>query len=141
MIVVLIIGIIVTFAALSLGSRTVADQLETEAERLHQLLAIAAEDAEVQGIELGWRYTSDGYEFLTLNDAGEWVQFGGVLHERGLPQPLYIDLAVEGRAVAPSSPADKPGTAAGAAALQRRSQRVPPRSARHQLPALHQSSR
>lgn len=110
LIVVLIIGIIVTFAVLSLGNRALDDELETEAERLHQLLAIAEEDAEVQGIDLGWRYTGEGYEFLALDPAGTWAPWpgGGVLRARELPQPLYIELTIEGRAVSPSSPADKP---------------------------------
>ena len=110
MVVVLIIGIIVTFAVLSLGNRALDDELESEGERLHQLLAIAGEDAEVQGLDLGWRYIGGGYEFLILNQDGIWVPLPGLgaLRARNLPQPLYIDLSIEGRAVSPSSPADKP---------------------------------
>jgi general secretion pathway protein H len=106
LVVLAIIGTIVTFAALSLGSRALDEQLETEAERLFQLLSIAAEDAEVQGIDLGWRYTSQGYEFLALAQSGEWARLetGGSLRARALPQPLAIDLSVEGRALPPSSP-------------------------------------
>ncbi len=108
LVVVLIIGIIITFAALSLGNRALDSQLDNEGERLHQLFALAAEDAEMQGLELGWRYTQDGYEFLALNDSGVWEPFGaGPLRGRPLPDVLYIDLSVEGRTVPPSSPQDK----------------------------------
>lgn len=108
LVVVLIIGVIVTFAALSLGSRTLEDQLETEAKRLQQLISIAGEEAEVQGLDLGWRYTDRGYQFLTLDQEGHWVPWpSGALRARELPQPLYLDLNIEGRTVAPSSPADK----------------------------------
>jgi len=104
LVVVLIIGIIITFAALSLGNRALDSQLDNEGERLHQLFALAVEDAEVQGLELGWRYSSDGYEFLVLNQGSGWQPFeSGPLRERPLPGPLYIDLSVEGRTVPPSS--------------------------------------
>jgi general secretion pathway protein H len=107
MVVVLIIGIIVTFAALSLGNRALDSQLEDEAERLHQLFAVATEDAEVQGLELGWRYRPDGYEFLVLNQDG-WQPFeAGPLRSRVLPNALYIDLNVEGRAIPPAAESDK----------------------------------
>ncbi|HZP12151.1 MAG TPA: type II secretion system minor pseudopilin GspH [Nevskiaceae bacterium] len=103
LVVVLIIGIIITFAALSLGNRTLDSQLDNEGERLHQLFALAVEDAEVQGLELGWRYTPDGYEFLVLNQGSGWQPFeAGPLRERPLPGALYIDLSVEGRTVPPA---------------------------------------
>lgn len=107
LVVVLIIGIIITFAALSLGNRALDSQLDNEGERLHQLFALAVEDAEVQGLEIGWRYTADGYEFLVLNN-GSWEPFGaGPLRQRPLPGPMYIDLSVEGRTVPPASSGDK----------------------------------
>jgi general secretion pathway protein H len=108
LVVVLIIGIIITFAALSLGNRALDSQLENEAERLHQLFAVATEDAEVQGLELGWRYTQQSYEFLVLNQAGSWEAFeAGPLRERNLPDVLYIDLSVEGRTIPPAATAGK----------------------------------
>ena len=107
LVVVLIIGIIVTFAALSLGNRAIDSQLEDEAERLHQLFAVASEDAEVQGLELGWRYLPDGYEFLVLNQDG-WQPFAaGPLRSRTLPNALYLDLNVEGHAIPPAAESDK----------------------------------
>lgn len=109
LVVIAIIGTIVTFAVLSLGSRALDEQLETESERLYQLLAIAAEDAEIQSLDLGWRYTDRGYEFLALTTAGEWspLQTSGSLRARTLPQPLFIDLSVEGRALPPSAPGEE----------------------------------
>lgn len=109
LVVVAIVGIVIAVATLSLGNRAIDTQLDDEAERLHQLFAIAAEDAEMQSLELGWRYTADGYEFLVLN-GGTWEAFGaGPLRTRALPGPLYIDLNVEGRAIPPAAEGDKPG--------------------------------
>jgi general secretion pathway protein H len=108
LVVVVIVGIIVAAATLSLGNRALDTQLDDEGERIHQLFAIASEDAEVQGLELGWRYTPQGYEFLVLN-GGTWEPFGaGPLRARPLPGVLYIDLSVDGRTMPPASPDEKP---------------------------------
>lgn len=109
LVVVLIIGIIVTFAVLSLGNRSIDDRLDNEAKRLQQLITVAAEDAEVQGVDLGWRYVDDGYEFLALDRDGHWKPFPQtqILRPRTLPQPMYLDLNVEGHALGPASQADK----------------------------------
>jgi general secretion pathway protein H len=104
LVVVLIIGIIVTFAVLSLGNRALDDRLETEARRLQQLIALAAEESEIQGLDYGWSYTLDGYKFLGLDNSGQWVNLpGSTLRPRPLVDPLYLDLRVEGRAMGPSS--------------------------------------
>lgn len=104
LVVVLIIGIIVTFAMLSLGSRALDDQLETEARRLQQLFALANEEAAVQGADFGWRQTREGYEFLALDESGQWAGIAaGPLRARALAEPLYLELRVEGRAVPPAA--------------------------------------
>ena len=109
LVVVLVIGIIVTFAVLSLGNRSLDDRLDNEAKRLQQLITVATEDAEVQGLDLGWRYVNEGYEFLALDRDGLWKPFPAtqMLRPRALPEPLYLDLNVEGHALGPASSADK----------------------------------
>jgi general secretion pathway protein H len=109
LVVIVIVGIIASLATLSLGNRAIDTQLDDEGERLHQLFELACEDAEVQGLELGWRYTQQGYEFLVLDPSGAWEPFsGGPLRARALPGVLYIDLSVEGRTMPPASASDKP---------------------------------
>lgn len=104
LVVVVIVGIIVTFATLSIGNRALDDRLETESERLQQILQLASEEAETKGIELGFRYTADGYAFYTTGKAGKWEPYptAGPLRPRQLPQPFYLELQVEGRPVPPA---------------------------------------
>ena len=102
MVVVLIIGILATFASLSIGNRSVDDRLQSESKRLEQLVAYAAETAQVQGVEIGIRSTTEGFEFLAQDNQGLWQPIGeGILRPRQIAEPFYIELWVEGQKVKP----------------------------------------
>jgi len=102
LVVVAIIGVVASFAVLSIGSRALDDRLATEARRLEELLTLAADEAVLQGAELGFIQTAEGYAFLALKD-GHWLplESSGALRDRVLGEPFYIELRVEGRAVKP----------------------------------------
>ncbi len=103
MVVVLIIGIMLTFATLSVGNRAVSDTLDIEARRLEQLFRLAQEEAELKGVELGFRYTDTQYQFLGVGGQGRWAPLAeGPLRAREIPAPLWLALRVDGRAVPPS---------------------------------------
>lgn len=103
LIVVVIMGLMATFAVLSLGSRALDDRLDTEARRLNELIALAAEEAVLQGAELGFVLTADGYSFLVLKD-GKWIplEAAGALRPRVIEEPLFIELRVEDLPVTPA---------------------------------------
>jgi len=116
LVVVFIIGIIVTFASLSISDRILADQVETEAQRLQALFAVAGEDAEMHGMEVGFVHTDSGYAFLVTSPQGRWAPITtGPLRPREVKAPIELDLRVEGRSVPPTPVADL--IAAGKAAL------------------------
>ena len=102
LVVVVIIGVMATVAVLSIGNRSLDDRLAVEARRLQELFALAADEAVLQGVELGFVQTPEGYEFLQLKD-GHWVPLedAGPLRARALAEPFYLSLQVDGRAVAP----------------------------------------
>lgn len=110
MVVVLIIGVMAAFAVGSIGGRTLDDGLETEARRLRELLVLAADEAVLHGTEVGFVHTADGYRFLSpdsaatpAGEAPRWIPVADdpTLRPRRLPEPFYLELEVEGRAVAP----------------------------------------
>ncbi|GAB3685628.1 type II secretion system minor pseudopilin GspH [Salinisphaera aquimarina] len=70
LVVVLIIGVVMSFVSLSLNPTGPADQLDTEAKRLDALTCAAADDAILYGREIGLDITRDGYRFLRLGDDG-----------------------------------------------------------------------
>lgn len=104
LVVVVIIGVIASFAVLSVGSRALEDRLDLEARRLQELLALAADEAVLQGVELGFLQTPEGYGFLLLKD-GAWVPAddAGALRARALAEPLFLRLSVEDRPVTPAA--------------------------------------
>ncbi len=103
LVVVLIIGILVTFASLTIGNRAVSDKVDTEAARMNQLFQLAQEESELRGLEIGFRYTDSGYGFFALDDNGAWRPIGeGPLRPRTLPQPTEFSLRVEGRPIPPA---------------------------------------
>lgn len=104
LVVMVIIGILVTFATLSVSNRALSDKLETESQRIAQLLQMASEDAELQGIELGFVYTENGYAFLTVGPSGGWVPIAsGPLRQRQLQAPMRLQMRIENQIVAPVS--------------------------------------
>ena len=104
LVVVLIIGILLTFATLSIGDRAAIDKLDTESRRLEQLFRLAHEDAELKGFEIGFRLLEDRYEFLAVGPEGRWAPLTeGPLRPRALTAPLLYRLHIEGRAVPPAT--------------------------------------
>lgn len=103
MVVVLIIGIMLTFATLSVGDRAAGDTLDLEARRLEELFRLALEEAELKGFEIGFRYTESQYQFLAVGGEGRWEPIAeGPLRPRPIPLPLEIRLRVDGRPVPPA---------------------------------------
>lgn len=102
LVIVAIIAVLASFAVLSIGGRALDDRLATEARRLRELMALAADEAVLQGAELGFIQTVEGYAFLALKD-GRWLPLedAGSLRGRELREPFYLELRVEGRPVKP----------------------------------------
>lgn len=106
LVVILIIGIIVTFASLSIGNRALDDRLEAESKRLEQLLRLAEDEADLKGVAIGLQFTANGYRFLVTDNNNRWVDYAqsGILRARGLLEPFYAELRMEGRLIPPVKP-------------------------------------
>lgn len=93
---ILLIGIIVSFASLSVGQQA-SRSLEDEARRIHSLLRLSAEEAVLQSRELAMQFDSEGYQFMTL-DGGQWlpVEDDRLLSRREFPSNLELSLSIEG---------------------------------------------
>lgn len=96
-VVVFVIGVIVTFASLSVnqhGERYVED----EAKRLHHLLRLASEEAILTAQELSLLVTSTGYNFARL-EGPKWVPMADdkMFKSREFPDTLEVKLTVYGQ--------------------------------------------
>jgi len=70
LVVVLIIGVVMSFVSLSLNPSSAADRMDTDARRIEALTQTAADDAILYGREIGLDITRNGYRFLRLGDDG-----------------------------------------------------------------------
>lgn len=107
LVVVVIIGIIVSMATLSLG-KSGDEQLETEMRRLSALVEMARDEAVLKSRQIGLGFWDRGYQFFVLvpqepteenNGATEaWQVLSGdrLLRARELPETIRLELYLQG---------------------------------------------
>lgn len=95
--VVVIVGLLLTFATLSVGTNQ-DETVQTEAKRFTALVRLAAEEAILSTRELGIRLDRGGYTFVGLTSEG-WVPLEdteGIYRPRELPAEVVIDGELNG---------------------------------------------
>lgn len=107
LIVMVIIGVLATMVSMSISGRAVDDRMQAESRRLEQLLRMASDEAQALGLEIGFRHTIPGFEFLTPDTVtGEWkLVEEPTFRRRAIPPPFYLELRIDGRLVKPAQPA------------------------------------
>jgi len=97
MVVLVIIGIIFSFAMLSLGGDDLGELMEQETQRMMTLLELASDEAVLRGEELAVLFSEDGYEFLVLNeDLWQATAEDRLLKAYTLPADIELRLEIEG---------------------------------------------
>lgn len=97
MVVLVLIGIIFSFAVLSLGGDDMAELMERETRRLAAVLDMAGSEAVLRGEELAVYFSETGYEFLILQeDAWQVTEDNTLLKAHSLPAGIFIRLEVDG---------------------------------------------
>lgn len=103
---IIIIGIVVSLAALSIGDNQ-SERERRAADQLTELLALAREQALFSGEDLGILFWRHGYSFFRLED-NQWqsVEQDPLLRARELPEEMELTLYLEGLKVklSPLSP-------------------------------------
>lgn len=93
LVVLVIIGVVLTFATLSVNPSGPSDRLDTESQRLQALAQAAADDAVLYGQSIGLQLTRDGYQFIALGRTG-WQPINNPdspLRPRSLDDDIHID--------------------------------------------------
>ncbi len=95
LLVILIIGIILSFAALSIG-RGNERAIEDEMKRLAGLIALAAQEATLESHELAVQFNGNKYEFLAFED-NKWARITGddTFRPRTLPDEMRLTVKIE----------------------------------------------
>jgi len=106
LVVLLIIGVMTSFAVLSIGNRTLSDRLDNEANRLSQLFVLAQDEALFKRQEIGFFTDEQRYGFLIPDGSGGWQPLtkSGPLRVRPFSEPFRGVLFVEGQPVPPPDP-------------------------------------
>lgn len=101
MVVIVIIGVMLSMAVLSIGDGGRSARIETEARRLATLIDLAGEEAILNGRELGLYFGESAYRFLAF-DGSQWlpVTDDPLLKERPVPEAIALELVLEGLPVA-----------------------------------------
>src|SRR3569833_2760152 len=119
LVVILIIGEIISFAALSIHS---ADKsVEEETQRLAALIKLGSQEAVLQGREFALEFEADRYAFEVF-DGVQWQPLADdvILRPRTLPVDVVVDLKLEGEQLALATPPPADG-------MEKSERQVPPR--------------
>jgi len=99
-VVVFIIGLMATFASLSVGG---GDRyLQQEAQRLTGLVQLAAEEAIINAQGYGLEFNKLGYQFGLIGNEGKMTPLeddDGVFRARTMPDGIFIELEIEGKEI------------------------------------------
>jgi len=96
LVVLVMVGIIISFAVLSIGDGGQGRRITQEAERLVALIEHAGDEAMIQGVELGLHFTENDYQFITLKK-GRWVSYQEKesFRQRQLPEGSHLELSLD----------------------------------------------
>jgi len=97
LIVLVILGITVSFTVLSFGLKNPRDELKEHGQRIAALMQLAAEESILLGTELAMQFDNNGYSFLNLkNDQWLEIENDSIFRKRELPEHIAIDVSIEG---------------------------------------------
>jgi general secretion pathway protein H len=102
MVVVVIVGIVISVASLSLGILGSDRELKTEADRFMALAEVARDEATMQSREFGIELMTAGYRFVEYDAiSGQWADVPGddTLRLRALPEAVEFELYLEGKRI------------------------------------------
>ena len=102
LVVIVIIGVIVSMATLSVNVLGRDSQVEDEARRFWAVLRQTREEAELQGLNIGAYFAAEQYEFLRLDPLTNlWIPISDdkLYATRSLPEGLRYRIWLEGREI------------------------------------------
>jgi len=102
LVVIVVIGVIVSAATLSMGVLGRDSEAEDQMRRLWAVLRQASEESELQGLDTGMFVSAQGYEFLHYDGRNlTWVPIEGdkLFATRQLPEGLRFRMWLESREV------------------------------------------
>lgn len=96
MVVIVIIGIMASFATLAIRGDSPEEIIHLEAQRFERLVELALEEAILRGEEYALEIYIDGYRFYRFEDTG-WrpLSEDTLLRDRKLPEDMELEMSLE----------------------------------------------
>lgn len=93
LVVMVLLGLVVGIAVTTVGGGNQSTELRNEAQRLHAVIRMAAEEAVFNNVEIGLYLDTDHYEFLLYDEQKQSWQAATqpFLRKRELPEWLLLD--------------------------------------------------
>jgi len=103
-VVIFIIGMVASFATISIGQQGDA-RLQTESKRLQHLLRLASDEAITQTREYAFEINGEGYSFLVMDKEGKFVPIkdDSLFRQRNFDPDIRVKLELNGESVEFSS--------------------------------------
>lgn len=95
LVVIVLLGIVTSFAVLSLGAGSAERKMEEEAKRLHALIKLVREESIIQAKEIAMEINKQEYSFLEYKDK-KWISLTNkVFHARSIAEELEFKVETE----------------------------------------------
>ncbi|MDH5659980.1 MAG: type II secretion system minor pseudopilin GspH [Gammaproteobacteria bacterium] len=95
LVVIVLLGIVTSFAVLSMGTSSVERELEEEAKRLHALIKLVREESIIQAKEIAMEINNQEYSFLEYKDK-KWIPlFNKIFHPRSINTELDMNVETD----------------------------------------------
>ena len=95
LVVIVLLGIVTSFAVLSMGTGSTERQMEEEAKRLHALIKLVQEESIIQAKEIAMEINKNEYSFLEYKDK-KWIPLTSkIFHPRSLSDELEFNVETD----------------------------------------------
>ena len=95
LVVIVLLGIVTSFAVLSMGSGSAERKMEEEAKRLHALIKLVREESIIQAKEIAMEINKNEYTFLEYKDK-KWIPLANkIFHARSIKNELEFRVDAE----------------------------------------------
>lgn len=95
LVVIVLLGIVTSFAVLSMGTGSAERKMEEEAKRLHALIKLVREESIIQAKEIAMEINKQEYSFLEYKDK-KWIPLTSkIFHARSIKDELEFKVDTE----------------------------------------------
>ena len=95
LVVIVLLGIVTSFAVLSMGTGSTERKMEEEAKRLHALIKLVQEESIIQAKEIAMEINKNEYSFLEYKDK-KWIPLTSkIFHPRSLSDELEFNVETD----------------------------------------------